>query len=316
MRRFGWPGFSSILSLFAEQFMLISRAIDSTFASVLLAASLAGGLGGCRSPQSNPPAATQPQPEDTSVVRLLSSRPAVPAFDSIRIVNEIQIRNPHEVELALAEPQFSLMIDGNVYASGVVPQRDRVGALTTKRIEVVLNISFEDVLQKLQNVQPGSLADYQAEIKLTLRGPGVGATVHSVTARGKLPIIDGPNVEIEKVVWSTLTKQQAVGKLQLRVTNTNSFPIDMERLGLDILFNEVRVLSTVKDWDVPLKPKESSLIEIPISFSPGGLGFSSVRTLSGPTIRYRMTANTVCEIAEAGLADLSRRISGHANVQQ
>jgi LEA14-like dessication related protein len=128
---------------------------------------------------------------------------------------------------------------------------------------------------------------YQAEMGLSVDAPFAGPLRLPLRKEGELPIPTVPSVKISEVRWERLSLDDAGGRVQLELTNRNSFPLDLSKLTYELSLAGMPVAKSSLDKPVSFGADGGTgAIDIGISFSPKELGLSAFRILTGKGSGY------------------------------
>ena len=79
------------------------------------------------------------------------------------------------------------------------------------------------MLALLENVRPGAMVPYRADLGLNLNIPGGSLVTIPLAHEGAIPIPAPPTVSIRSLRWDELTLQRAAGVLEVGLSNPNAF---------------------------------------------------------------------------------------------
>ena len=97
------------------------------------------------------------QPE----VRLVSIAPQQIGFSGIRMLCVLQIDNPNDIDIPVKGGQFELEVEGISIASGELPGRLTVPALSKEFVEVIVDVNTGNSLALLLNVLGGATTELE-----------------------------------------------------------------------------------------------------------------------------------------------------------
>jgi len=87
---------------------------------------------------------------------------------------DVKVDNPYSADLPLTDVAYSLTSQGIKFLSGKADLHGSIPAAASKVLPIPVEIDFMELLAALQNVRPGSVVPYDANLNLsvnTLAGP-------------------------------------------------------------------------------------------------------------------------------------------------
>jgi len=96
-------------------------------------------------------------------------------------------------------------------------------------------------------------------------------------------------VAVTGVTFDELSLRSAEATVRLELGNTNQFAFGLDRLGYALSIGGYDVAESSLARGVEFPPGESRVIEIPISFSPIGLGTAAFSLFTGDGAGYRIS---------------------------
>jgi LEA14-like dessication related protein len=204
------------------------------------------------------------------------------------LVFDLEITNPYASSLPLVDLTYRLASDKNTILEGRVVQSGSVPARGTQVIQLPANFRFSALLDILKGVKPGAVIGYQADFSLGVNAPVLGPMSLPFSHRGELPIPAMPQIELASFELAKLGLEETRATAHVRVKNTNQFPLDLSKLGLDFALGEQEIARTSVSNAVSLKPGETQTIQIALSFSPRTVGMGLLNLLRGSEIAYKL----------------------------
>jgi len=204
---------------------------------------------------------------------------------------DIDVGNPYAVPLPLANIDYGLASQGQVFLSGKADLQGTIPAKGHKTISVPARVNYAELLKTIQGIRPGSVLPYQAELGLSVDAPGVGPLRLPLKQQGQLPVPALPDVSVSEIKWSKLTMDEAGGVVKLNLTNRNEFPMDLKKLAYGLSLGGTRVGSGSITQAASFKAGGSSVLEIPLSFPPAKAGLALFKSLLGKSGGYGFQGN-------------------------
>lgn len=201
---------------------------------------------------------------------------------------DVEIANPYPVPLPLVNMQYDLQSDNRKILSGLSEPSGTIPASGKRTISLPATINFADLLSTLTSIKPGATIPYNANLTFAVDSPSTGILKLPVKKQGNIPIPTIPKVELTKINWDKISLQEATATLELKITNLNKFPIDLNELGLDLSLSDTSVLSTSVNTSKSFTAGGSNTIKIPMSIKPINLGLSLFNTITGKSASYQL----------------------------
>jgi len=201
---------------------------------------------------------------------------------------EVEVKNYYAVGIPLTDVGYAVGSGGDVFASGRLTDAGSIPARGRRVVTLPIKVTFAEALRVLEGVRPGDVVPYKATMVLQGNAPGFGAVSLPLEKQGELPIPTVPEVELTGVAWEELSLNRAAAEVTLELTNTNRFPIDLNRLGYDLSLGG----RSVADASVRHPPKlgsgEGEELRVPISLRPLDAGLAFFNLLRGNEAAYRI----------------------------
>lgn len=248
-----------------------------------LLAVLAACLGGCESMQGLLDAAPKP----TASIKAVRFQDL--AADALTLAFDVEVKNPYDLPLPLVNLDYALGSGGKSLLSGNADVQGTVPARGAKTVTLPARLVFADVLAALSGVKPGAVVPYEADLKLGVDAPGAGPIALPISRRGEFPVPAVPDIQVEAVEWKKLTMNEAGGVVTLKVTNTNQFPVDLNRLGYALSLGGTEVASSAVSQRVQFGKGASEKIAIPVNVSPIKLGMGFFNLIRGEGSGYELS---------------------------
>ena len=210
---------------------------------------------------------------------------------------DVEVSNPYKVDLPLTRVDYALATTGKSFLDGEADLSGTIPARGSRTVTLPASIRFEELIQAVKDVRLGQVLPYKADLALSVDGsavpgiPGGGTIRLPVSKQGKLPVPNVPKVELTDVRWSKLDLTEASAVIQLRVENTNEFPVDLSSLGYQLSLGDTLVADTTIDKSINFAPGKAQTIELPLRVAPANLGLALLRTLTQGSAKYDLSGS-------------------------
>jgi LEA14-like dessication related protein len=192
------------------------------------------------------------------------------SLDGADLDFDVEVRNPYDVGLPLADIEYALAGTGNeAFLSGSLGNGKTIKARSSRTLTVPARVNFASLLGTVTGVRPGDVVPYTADLTI----PNV------------------PTVSVEKLAWEDLSFNTASGVIALRVENTNGFPISLDTLDYGLKLAGSNIASARVTDAASLDAGDATVIEIPLSFSPKQFGLGLFNLLRGADADYAFTGD-------------------------
>lgn len=242
-------------------------------------------LAGCQSLQDIAGMAPKPTARVVGTsLRGLSLQNAVLLFD-------VEVSNPYAASLPLADLSYALGSGGKKFLEGSVRPSGSIPANGKQVIQLPVTVGFAPVISTLKGVKPGAVLPYTADLRLGVDAPAIGRLEVPLSKNGELPIPTVPEVEVTSLEIGKLALDRTTATLKFKVRNTNQFPLDLKRLGLNVALAGMEVGSSRLSDAASLQGGQSDTIAVPLSFAPRTIGASLFNLLRGQQIAYQVSGS-------------------------
>lgn len=194
------------------------------------------------------------------------------SLDGVTLAFDVKVSNPTKQPLAISELEYALTnkeVEGEPFVQGSQGVNDVIGASSSRTIKVPAVLSFAQLLEAMDQGEPGSVIAYAADLALVTdhRTPEAEALKLPMKWEGKFPIPAMPEVEMIEAGWTDIGMLSAKGRIVLRVKNTNQFDVEVKKLGYKMQLQGATLASGGLSRSRRLKPGETQEIEIPFKVS-------------------------------------------------
>jgi LEA14-like dessication related protein len=232
---------------------------------------------------------------DRPAARIASVRLADLSLQDATLEFDVDVFNPYDVPLPLADLDYALASGGDAFLSGRKAISGTVPARGTRTVSLPATVTFLKVLRAVEGVRPGQVLPYAAELGLSVRPPLGDPLRLPLRKEGKMPVPAPPGVAMPRVRWSRIGMDRAEGVATLALTNHNEFPLTVSALRYALGLAGTDVASAESSKGFRLAPGETGSLEIPISVSPRRLGTAFFRAVTGGRTGYELTGAAEAE---------------------
>ncbi len=209
---------------------------------------------------------------------------------------DVQVANPYGVDLPLADIDYSLAAKGASFVTGRAPMTaGAIPAHGSRVITIPAGVVFKDVLAEASGVSLGDVVPYTASLGLSFNTPGGGALRLPIEHSGELPVPSVPKVELAGVQWGEVSLQSAEATLKVNITNTNRFPLELQKLGYALGLEGNTVFTGNVAQSKSLAPGEQTQILIPVKASAAKAGLALLEM-----VRRRDASYSISGLTELG----------------
>ena len=152
-------------------------------------------------------------------------------LDRSTVAFDVKIHNPYDVDLPLLDVRYRIASEGEEFLTGEADLSGVIPAGGDQTVTVPATVVYRELLDLLDQIQPGQVIPYIAELALAVDAPGGTRFEIPLNRTGELPIPAIPKVQVVRVDWGEVGPTGATGTLHLVFENTNRFPLEIE--GLD-----------------------------------------------------------------------------------
>ena len=244
---------------------------------------LAALLAGCQSMQDMLGGVPKPTAHVIGVsIRGLSLENVVLLFD-------VEVQNPYAAGLPLIDLGYSLTSGGTKFLEGTVTPTGSIPARGSQILQVPATVPFSSLYTTVKGIKPGANVPYTADFRIGMDVPLLGKIDVPLSKSGEFPVPAVPQVELNSLAVGKLSLDQMKATAILKIKNTNQFPLDLTRLGVNFALGGLEVGGSKLANPVSLPPGQATTLEIPLSFSPRAVGIGLVNLLKGDQIAYKVS---------------------------
>jgi LEA14-like dessication related protein len=200
--------------------------------------------------------------------------------DGVTIEVEMDVRNPTGAELRLDGLGYSMIATEEDPAMGPILEGSAgamepsvIPAKSKRRVVAPVVVPFTDVLDVLDAGDAGTVVPWRADLVLNARS-GAGSSQDGASliempmqTNGRLPIFKRPGIEASPFEWTDVGVLSAKGEIRVRVTNTNLFPLELNRVVYALEIQGARISSGGVTRGTRIAPGRTEEIVVPIKIS-------------------------------------------------
>lgn len=225
------------------------------------------GLGACDSLGKQPNA------------RVMDVRFANLTADGVTLNVEMEVRNPEDDDLSLGSLRYAMYATQEDPAMGPILEGKaavavpaQVPAKSKRRVVTPVLVPFTDVLDVLDAGDAGTIVPWRADLalgagRLSLGDPSSLLIEMPMQVSGRLPIFKMPGIEASPFEWTDVGTISAKGQIKVRVTNTNQFPLDLNRVVYTLEIQDARVSSGGVTRGTRIAPGATEELVVPVKIS-------------------------------------------------
>ena len=218
------------------------------------------------------------------------------SLDNSVLLFDVEVQNPYPASLPLIDLHYTLAASGVKFAEGAVQPTGSIPAQGRQVIQLPVTVPFSSLFAALKGVKPGALVSYTADFRIGVDTPVVGRIDVPLSKSGELPVPAVPQVDLSDLAIGKLNIDQTRASAKLKIRNTNQFALDISKLIVYFSLGGQEVGSGKLASPLSLGTGQTTMLEMPLSFSPRTVGVGIVNLLKGDQIAYQiagsMDANT------------------------
>ncbi len=250
-----------------------------------IAFALLASLAGCQSMQDMLGGAPKPTAHVIGAsIRGLS-------LENIVVLFDVEVENPYAASLPLTDLGYSLASGGKKFLEGTLTPTGSIPARGKQVIQLPATVPFSSLYAALKGMKPGAIVAYTADFRIGVNVPVLGRIDVPLSKNGEFPVPAVPQVELSSLAIGKLSLDQIKASAKLQVKNTNQFPLDLTKLGVNIALGGQEVGGSKLTNPVTLSAGQATTIEMPLSFSPRAVGIGLVNLLRGNQIAYKVSGS-------------------------
>ena len=211
------------------------------------------------------------------------------SLQSLDLVFDLEVSNPYGVSLPLVDLRYTLGSGGRQLISGSIKPSGSVPANGTSVVQLPVRVDLASVVKTLPNVKPGAVVPYDARLNLIVDAPLLGEMNLPLARSGEIPVPAPPQISLLSFDVDSLSLDAVRAEARLRVKNTNQFQINLTRIRFDLALGGRNVTHTRLSAAPRIAPGKTTVLKVPLSFSPRALGAGVLDVLSGSDAGYSIS---------------------------
>ena len=215
-------------------------------------------------------------------------------LSSATLAFDVDVLNPYSVPLPLTNLDYALASRGKQFLDGTAKLQGTVPARGSKKVPLLAKMDYKGMLGVLQDVRPGAVIPYDAELGLSVDAP-TGSIRLPLRKEGRLPIPAAPEVQSMDVSWKEMSLKKASGILKLKLVNRNDFSVDLTKLLYSLSIGKTEIAKSSVERPTSFQAGGGTgIIEIPLELIPSNLGLAVFGMLKGkePAFDLKGTLDT------------------------
>jgi LEA14-like dessication related protein len=210
-------------------------------------------------------------------------------LDQAVLTFDVKIQNPLSGVVPLRSVGITLTESGNPFLEGRVPLRGEVQPGGSEIVAIPVTLRFAEILRLASNVKPGNVIPYTAALSLEAGLPGGSSIQLPLETSGQLPVPAPPSVSISNIAWDEVSMSRIAGNLALQIGNPNDFPFQIQEIAYGLSLAGSDVANETSRQSGSVAGGQTGGLDVPIGFSPLGLGVGIVQTLLGSSASYALS---------------------------
>lgn len=202
-------------------------------------------------------------------------------FNDISLKFDIAIDNPNQLSVKLAGFDYDFLLNNQSFIQGQQTDELLIEAKSKSSVELPVQLLFNDIYTKYQNLKDRDSTDYQLKIGLVFDLPVLGQTKIPVSLKGKFPLIKLPTLAIESLQLTNLNLINANLLLNIRLDNPNSINLLLNRMNYNFTVNGVEWITGSNESPQAIEGNTKSTIGIPIRLNFFQIGKTVYDLVSG-----------------------------------
>ncbi|XP_048567971.1 late embryogenesis abundant protein Lea14-A-like [Triticum urartu] len=108
--------------------------------------------------------------------------------EGVALHSHVDVSNPYSYRIPICELTYTFKSDGNVIASGTMPDPGWIGASGTTKLELPVNVPYDFVMSLMKDLSGDWDIDYVLEVGITIDLPVVGTFTIPVSTEGEMKL--------------------------------------------------------------------------------------------------------------------------------
>jgi LEA14-like dessication related protein len=193
------------------------------------------------------------------------------------------VDNPNPVELALADVDYRLSIDGHPVATGKPPEGLAIPANGKADLTLPASFKFADLGQAVATVLAKGSAGYKAEGTLGLKTP-IGVVRVPLSHEGTFTLPSMPGIALGTPRLTNVALDHATVELPVTLTGKGSLPVPLQALQAAVTIGGAHIGEvSAKDLGT-LEPGASRSVTLPLTVPFSGAFEAAQAIMKGGTV--------------------------------
>ena len=203
------------------------------------------------------------------------------SFQNADFMFDIRIDNPNPVGIKLAGFDYDFLINDNTFVNGDQEEGIEIKAGGDHTVHLPLLVEFSSLYNAFQSLRERDTSSYQLNCGFSFDVPILGPVRIPVSAKGDLPLLRLPKVDLDGLSLKHLGLTGADLELGVRLNNPNAFSLLLERFDYQFLINGQPWASGEIQQKTEVSEKGERLLSVPISLNFLKVGQSVYEVLTG-----------------------------------
>lgn len=210
-------------------------------------------------------------------------------MESVELLFDVGVENPYEVPLPLRKMEFALSSGSRPFLRGMTELDASAPKHGVQTVTIPAMIDLAGFDERVAGVKPGAVVTVRSDLKLTVDSPFLGPYEIRTNTKALVPVPATPNVQVTEVAWSEFTWEKAVGTAKVRVGNTNTFAISVQRMEYRLALGGHELVQGVVENALELDRGAAGELTIPVELVPKNLGEGVFHAMAGEGAAYDVT---------------------------
>jgi LEA14-like dessication related protein len=202
-------------------------------------------------------------------------------FDALDLAVAVNIHNPNPISIALAGFDYDLQLNETSFLKGEQTKTTKIEAMGDRELEIPIKINFKDVYKTFKSLEEQDQSAYQIGCGLIFNLPGLGKTRVPLEAKGEIPLVKFPDIEVRRLKIKKLGLTGAQLGLELRLKNSNAFNLLLNNLTYDFAVNGKSWATGAGENLSEVTSKGETSLELPMNLDFNQIGSSVTQILAG-----------------------------------
>ncbi|HUT65145.1 MAG TPA: LEA type 2 family protein [Spirochaetota bacterium] len=251
-------------------------------------------------------------------VRVVSAEIRSLSFTEAKLLFDLMINNPNPIGLTTEGFEYEFLIEGESFLKGKQEGRVQIDANGSSIIPFPLVIEYASIYRAFELLREKDSAEYALNLSLFFDLPLLGRVEVPVRHQGEIPLLKLPRIVPSSLRVERISLSSADLVLSLTVENPNPFEFDVSLFRYELTINSRQWAEGISR-DIAVRPKQKSVVEIPLSINFIEIGESIPGLLAGEeivTYELRGEVNILTPLSLLGEIALPFALSGEIPIFQ